>query len=75
MPRIGLVLELSEAASSSIDAISWQGRGPHENYPDRKRSAQLGSWCLPIADAHPYIFLATTVCVAIASASSSTSLW
>ena len=57
MPRIGLVLELSEAVSSSIDAISWQGRGPHENYPDRKRSAHFGSWCLPIADMHtPYIF-------------------
>ena len=57
MPRIGLALELSEAVSSSIDAISWQGRGPHENYPDRKRSAHFGSWCLPIADMHtPYIF-------------------
>ena len=75
MPRIGLVLELSEAVSSSIDAISWQGRGPHENYPDRKQSAHLGSWCLPIADMHTPIFSpATMVCVAIAGALSSTSL-
>jgi beta-galactosidase len=57
MPRIGLVLELSESVSASIKTISWQGRGPHENYPDRKRSAQIGSWCLPISDMHtPYIF-------------------
>lgn len=57
MPRVGLVLELSEAVSSLVETISWRGRGPHENYPDRKRSAHLGSWCLPVADMHtPYIF-------------------
>ena len=28
----------------SFDQLRWYGRGPHENYPDRNRSAMLGIW-------------------------------
>jgi beta-galactosidase len=27
-----------------FDHLRWYGRGPHENYPDRNRSAMLGIW-------------------------------
>jgi len=53
MPRIGATFR----CASSVDQVSWVGRGPHENYPDRKESADLGCWCLPLQDMHtPYIF-------------------
>ena len=34
--------------------LRWFGRGPHENYPDRNRSAMLGVWDGP-PDASPYL--------------------
>ena len=37
-PRVGLETKLNPAISS----ISWCGRGPHENYPDRQVSALVG---------------------------------
>ena len=40
LPRVGMRLLLSDKP----EAVSWQGRGPHENYPDRKLSADLGDW-------------------------------
>ncbi|MGK4474889.1 beta-galactosidase [Aeromonas molluscorum] len=53
LPRIGASLWLAE----TVDSIEWLGRGPHENYPDRCLSADLGRWQLPIAELHtPYIF-------------------
>ena len=27
-----------------LDRFRWWGRGPHENYSDRKESAELGLW-------------------------------
>jgi beta-galactosidase len=40
-----------------VEQVTWLGRGPHENYPDRKLAAHLGHWELPLAALHtPYIF-------------------
>jgi beta-galactosidase len=37
--------------------VSWLGRGPHENYPDRLASADIGNWQLPVDDMHTdYVF-------------------
>ena len=53
LPRVGMRLLLSDKP----EAVSWQGRGPHENYPDRKLSADLGAWsCDRQAMQTPYIF-------------------
>ncbi|MDD4636992.1 MAG: glycoside hydrolase family 2 TIM barrel-domain containing protein [Bacteroidales bacterium] len=38
MPRIGLQFEIDK----SLQQIEWYGRGPHENYLDRKTSAAVG---------------------------------
>lgn len=38
IPEIGLLLIMDP----SFDRISWYGRGPHENYWDRKSGAKLG---------------------------------
>jgi beta-galactosidase len=53
LPRIGLLLQLTDP----VTQVSWLGRGPHENYPDRQLSAHLGRWSLPLEALHtPYIF-------------------
>ena len=53
LPRVGARLILRRLP----ETVSWLGRGPHENYPDRKQSADLGYWCLPRGAMHtPYIF-------------------
>ena len=40
IPRVGLNMQLS----SSLENVEWYGRGPHENYIDRKASAFMGSY-------------------------------
>jgi beta-galactosidase len=41
----------------TFDAVSWHGRGPHENYPDRKASAFYGVFQCSADQLHvPYIF-------------------
>jgi beta-galactosidase len=40
VPRVGVTFELRPG----FDRLRWFGRGPHESYPDRKRSALLGIW-------------------------------
>ena len=53
LPRVGISMRLAQ----SIDSVAWFGRGPHENYPDRHASADLGHWRLPLSSMHtPYIF-------------------
>jgi beta-galactosidase len=53
LPRIGATLRTVD----EIPEVTWLGRGPHENYPDRKLSADFGLWSLPIEAMHtPYIF-------------------
>ncbi|NIG77785.1 beta-galactosidase [Klebsiella sp. Ap-873] len=51
--RIGLCCQLADIESE----VTWSGRGPHENYPDRKSSALFDQWTLPLADMYtPYVF-------------------
>ncbi|MCF2531116.1 glycoside hydrolase family 2 TIM barrel-domain containing protein [Yinghuangia soli] len=38
IPRLGVTF----AAAPGFESVSWLGRGPHETYPDRKRSGLLG---------------------------------
>ena len=53
LPRVGALLRLSQDPGK----VSWFGRGPHENYPDRKHSAGFGQWTQSTAEMHtPYIF-------------------
>ena len=53
LPRAGMRLLLCDKP----EAVYWLGRGPHENYPDRKLSADLGAWsCDRQAMQTPYIF-------------------
>ncbi|MFS1949290.1 beta-galactosidase [Vibrio lentus] len=53
LPRVGLTFALKNLP----DGVSWFGRGPHENYPDRKMSAHVGLHQQSINQMHtPYIF-------------------
>jgi beta-galactosidase len=53
LPRIGLLMHLQVQP----ETIEWFGRGPHENYPDRKQSADIGRWGVALEDMHTdYIF-------------------
>ena len=57
LPRVGITVGLLCDAPSTDSTVKWQGRGPHENYPDRKVSAHLGHWERPISEMHTdYIF-------------------
>ncbi|MFV2063353.1 MAG: glycoside hydrolase family 2 TIM barrel-domain containing protein [Chloroflexota bacterium] len=40
LPRVGTVFELLPG----LEDLEWFGAGPHESYPDRKRSAAVGRW-------------------------------
>ena len=52
LPRIGVTLELNE----KLDNVTWFGRGPWENYPDRKSSAVVGLWQKDVEDMYvPYV--------------------
>ena len=52
LARVGTVLELE----SGFEAVEWFGLGPHECYPDRKRSGLVGRWRSTVADLHiPYM--------------------
>ncbi len=50
LPRLGQ----SFLASGSMSTMRWYGRGPHENYPDRCRSA-LVAWHETPIDELPYL--------------------
>jgi beta-galactosidase len=53
LPRVGL----SFAIPQEFDEVNFYGRGPHENYADRKASARLSVHSMPVDDLHvPYIF-------------------
>lgn len=52
LPRIGLTLTLD----SSLDQVAWYGRGPQENYPDRKTGYKTGIYHMPLKDMYePYL--------------------
>jgi Beta-galactosidase/beta-glucuronidase len=44
MPKFGLRMRVP----SGYDNVSWTGRGPWENYPDRKLGALYGEYTLPV---------------------------
>jgi beta-galactosidase len=53
LARVGAHLNLK----TTTETVSWFGRGPHENYPDRLASADYGAWRQSIPDMHTdYIF-------------------
>lgn len=45
MPKFGFHLRVAKA-----DSIKWYGRGPWENYPDRKTGSFLGIWSLGVKE-------------------------
>ena len=52
LARIGMLVVLPK----SFDDLEWYGRGPMENYEDRKESAFVGIYQSKVADQHfPYI--------------------
>lgn len=55
LPRIGLEFAIPESAQQA--PVEWFGRGPFENYPDRKSAARLGHYALPVDGLYtPYIY-------------------
>ena len=53
LARVGIELGLRDIQGR----VDWVGRGPHENYPDRKHSALFGAYSAPIEDFFtPYVF-------------------
>ena len=42
LPRIGLSFISQDETNVKSTPVSWFGRGPHENYPDRKASSTIG---------------------------------
>ena len=40
IPRLGIVIELPR----EFELLTWYGRGPWDNYPDRKTSCPIGLW-------------------------------
>jgi beta-galactosidase len=52
LPRIGLEWILD----ASLDKIEWYGRGPQENYPDRKSGYRIGIYKSTVKDMYePYL--------------------
>jgi beta-galactosidase/beta-glucuronidase len=52
LPRVGVRLTLP----GGFESVSWFGRGPHENYCDRKSSADVGLYHSRVDDLYvPYI--------------------
>ncbi len=52
LPRVGTVLELR----AELEQLEWFGTGPHETYPDRRRSGLVGRWRSTVTEQHvPYI--------------------
>jgi len=52
IPRMGMQMQLP----AELTNLKWLGRGPHENYTDRKTSADIGLYESTVADQYtPYI--------------------
>ena len=47
IPRVGLTFRVRR---NGDDSVTWRGRGPWENYPDRKDSAEVGDWTMSLAE-------------------------
>ena len=53
LPRLGLQLKLP----GDFERFAWYGRGPHENYVDRKESARVGVYSGSVMEQYvPYVF-------------------
>ena len=53
LPRVGWEMVLAP----TFRRLEWHGRGPHENYPDRSKSAMVGRYSSPVEKQYvPYIF-------------------
>ena len=48
IPRVGL--QVPVVKRSEITHATWLGRGPHENYADRKTGAAWGGYLLPLSE-------------------------
>lgn len=46
LPRVGMQLVMP----GEFDKLSWFGRGPHESYADRKTSATVGLYKIPVVE-------------------------
>jgi beta-galactosidase len=46
MPKFGMRMLLPR----TMERVEWYGRGPHENYPDRKTAALTGRYTMPLDD-------------------------
>ncbi len=52
VPRVGMVLRLA----ANLRLLQWYGRGPHENYADRKSAAMMGLYTGTVgAQLQPYL--------------------
>jgi len=52
IPRIGTAWILDK----SLDQVEWYGRGPQENYPDRKSGYKIGKYASTVVDMYePYL--------------------
>ena len=52
LPRIGVVMRIA----GEFENFRWYGRGPWENYSDRKRSADMGIWSDTVTGQYiPYV--------------------
>ena len=52
LPRVGIALPLAK----DFENVRWLGRGPWENYPDRKTSADMGVWSSTVTEQYvPYV--------------------
>lgn len=52
IPRFGVLMTLP----GELDRLAWFGRGPQENYWDRRTGAAVGRYEIAVADAaHPYV--------------------
>jgi beta-galactosidase len=53
LPRVGMEMVLS----AGHENLAWFGRGPHENYADRKRSALVGRYASTVDEQFtPYVY-------------------
>ena len=53
LPRVGLQMVLP----SGFENVTWYGRGPHENYIDKKESALIGVYSKTVDEMYePYVF-------------------
>jgi beta-galactosidase len=53
LPRVGVELILP----GELENLTWYGRGPHENYVDRKKGAAVGTYRSTVTDQFtPYVY-------------------